>query len=151
MCTCVRTFQPFPLHTRSYLSPLTLLWWLQTFSICRATSDGVWWQIWEPSSGSVWLRDEKSAVIQEPTVILPPKEHGLYPLGSKPLPAHAANEEWRFLAVSVCLLCIFFMLSWSRCISVTPTLCLLRVWFSMSLAANRVVLAALAIVVCVYH
>lgn len=58
----------------SFLSPLILLWWLQTFSIWRAISVRVWWQILEPSGGSVWLCDEKSAVIQELSVSLPSKK-----------------------------------------------------------------------------
>lgn len=102
-CTHFQTLSP-----HSYLLPLILLWWQQTFSIWRATSDGVWWQIWEASGGSVWLCDEKSAVIQEPSVILPSKEHGLHPPGFRPLPAHTANEEWQFLAMSVFLLSFSF-------------------------------------------
>lgn len=109
VCVNMHTFSSSSLC--SYRWPLTLRWWRQTFSIWRATPDGVWWQIWEASGGSLWLCDEKSAVIQEPSVIPPSKEHGLHPPGFKPLPAHTAMEEWQFLAMSV------FHLSFSFCIS----------------------------------
>lgn len=108
------------------------------FQFRRATSDRVWWQIWEARGGSVWLRDEKSAVIQEPSVILPSKEHGLHPPGFQPLPAHMANEEWQSLAVSVFLVFFisffffFLMLSWSPRMSVLASLCLLAVFFLAS-------------------
>lgn len=91
--TCT-DFQLLYLH--SYLPPIILLWWQQTFSIWRATSDWVLWQIWKPSGGSVWLCDEKSAVIQEPSVILPSKEQGLHRSGFKPRPAHTAMRNDNF-------------------------------------------------------
>lgn len=50
--------------------------------------------------------DEKSAVVQEPSVILPTKKHGLHPLGFKPLPVHSANKERRSMAFS----CLYYAL-----------------------------------------
>lgn len=102
-----------PTFPDSYLSPLIPLWWQQTFSIWRTTSDGVWWQLWEASGGSVWLCDEKSAVIQEPSVILLLKEHGLHHPGFNHflLTLTMRNDNtWQRLSFSFC---IFLKLSWS--------------------------------------
>lgn len=43
--------------------------------------------------GSVWLHDEKSAVVQEPSVILPSEEYGPHLPGFRPLSAHTVNDE----------------------------------------------------------
>lgn len=89
------------LCTSPHPTPHPLLWWQQTFSIGRATSNVVWWQIWEANGGSVWLCDEKSAVIQEPSVILPDKK--IWPPSSWLQTTFCSLCQWETLWLSLLL------------------------------------------------